>query len=650
MAATKKYYYEDLLLGSSTTSLVGSKNKAYCQMDTAVVVLEGLLNEWNGGVMADMSVLEDYQLVPCDIISVAINAITAVTVLSGTTTTRMSNTHLVEGDVVRLLFRIRNPFKYPITQKATYLYTGYTSVVESHKVALLTSNYGCNANSETSIRTGNTFTISAPEKNSGNRVDTMWFGLNILENDPEGELQCSGCTDIGKKLPMVSVLYNNASATTYGKDAALLSKPVLALPYVKIVRASGSGNVNSGATVNMYVRVYNPNGYNMTNAVIRIEVTGTGFSDSVGQISWNSNNSYGSVISKTGITVNLTSAANYQSNDTYKQYSFYYKAPSSTTQGTATISGTITGSTIDGRTGIKGPSRGNGQIVVNATAPANPQYYYYPFRAYDIDGNQITSSSIVWNIATLSTKSGGECACWDDGGGWCGGACSGTFTFGSVLNGSSDRVYYARVATSVTTTYFDNLSLTEFYDGGTYEAYNDYIHRTSGSTYAAFSSAGIADLYFGQEVVEEPFVIYIDTYDNGIKFADGPISPGFSDEVDYITVRLSNGASETFEYSASDGFLPVTNGLNISGFTSASTTYVTELVLHQSDGQGGYENYDFVGSGGEAVCTWLLGIPSAFMMGDFERASGKQWYDDIVCWGSYEPVYEEAPIEDEPTG
>ena len=89
-----------------------------------------------------------------------------------------------------------------------------------------------------------------------------------------------------------------------------------------------------------------------------------------------------------------------------------------------------------------------------------------------------------------------------------------------------------------------------------------------------------------------------------------------------------------FEYSSDIGFLPIGSGLNISGFTSASTTYVTELVLHQSDGQGGYGNYDFVG-GGDVVCTWLLGIPSSFMTGDFERNSGNQWYTNIACSGPY---------------
>ena len=410
---------------------------------------------------------------------------------------------------------------------------------------------------------------------------------------------------------------------------------VIQRPYITVTRSSG-GNVNSGSTTTFYLRIYNPNKYNMTGARVRFEVTGSGFSGAVGTVN------QGSGTYATGVTITNVSAATTSnwSSISYKEYTCHYKAPSTTTQGTATINAFFeSGGTIDGVTGITGASA---SLSITVNASVQPSAYYYPFRAYDSNGLQINN---------INFFAGGDiqlCTNNDCVNGVHGDPEYSDVTLSGITNGN-EKIFYLCVMTGVSTSYFDEMRIYNVPDAGSadmLEAYAAGLSRASVNTYAALNSAGIVDMYFyyaGTVVGCDSPVKFYSSDGINLMICGGDVATDYA--ISTITIRVNHPSNNTVSVHvyANDGFdnyLPSLGSsyVPLSNLYSSATDTIIYLVATFSNGT----TCDFMGASPQ----YMFGVDGSVMGGDFfnEAIGDIRWLNGIN-WTECMEVIEE-PVAD----
>ena len=307
-----------------------------------------------------------------------------------------SATFWVAGQSASIVRKIYNPFNYKLNSAVIGASFVFTSIPPSFDFTIpATSNIA--ANSSTTNTTIN-ITVPSPEIIWGTDLANVPTIVFNGQGGTNGTLISSGNTDLGKNLEAMPVPYYDTSGP--------LGRPILMRPYVEMTR-SGSGNVNSGATVTLTCKVYNRNDgktsasggtYSLQKVKVRLTLSGSGFSGNAGTIAWGGSSST-SYVEATGITISRTTN---QSSPSYATVTFTYTAPSTTTQGTVTITPSVTDWYYGSNYGFSSyPGTGNTvQITVNAAGPVT---YYFPFRI-TIDGKSyMTRSEFEAYASDLST-------------------------------------------------------------------------------------------------------------------------------------------------------------------------------------------------------------------------------------------------------
>ena len=270
-----------------------------------------------------------------------------------------SPVYLLEGMTVKPRYTYYNPFNYKLSVGNLDLHMYYTSQDLTPKKTLPTnSNVPANSATTTTTMSSN-FKIPSPDVVYPDLYSIPAWAFNLSRVE-DSRLHTSGNTDISGNVVATPVPYFSTSGC--------MAKEVVCRPYV-VLRRNGSGNVNSGTTVTLYADVYNKNPKSFTNLKVALSLSGSGFSGGSGTLS---------TTTLTGITVGSTAS---QANINKTTVSFTYTAPSSTSQGTATITPQIKEFSYNGSSmsNIARYWPGTGStvsITVNAAAPATR---YLPF-------------------------------------------------------------------------------------------------------------------------------------------------------------------------------------------------------------------------------------------------------------------------------
>lgn len=297
-----------------------------------------------------------------------------------------AESYWVEGQTAIFSRKIYNPFNYKLNSPSINVYETFTSI-PPYPAFSIPAVSNINANSSTTFSTI-TITVPSPEIIYDSIANMLDLLFNAMGDDPTGTLLTSGNTDMSKNIKAYPVPYWSSNCP--------LARPILTRPYIVLTRV-GSGNVNSGATVTIYCDIYNRNdgktsasggSYNVQKVKARLTLSGSGFSGNAGTIAYSGGSST-TYVEATGITINRTTN---QLNPSYTRVTFTYTAPSSTTQGTVTITPSVTDwyyGSNDAFTSY--PGTGNTvQITVNPSV----QMYYFPFKIITENGTYLTRSNI----------------------------------------------------------------------------------------------------------------------------------------------------------------------------------------------------------------------------------------------------------------
>lgn len=544
--------------------------------------------------------------------------------LTGSTTSIQT---FVEGEMITFSMYIYNRFNYQLNlpNGVTILPHYFNSNNESsgqHAFSsyfIVSSSLTINGNSNQTVSF--TTEVKSPIITGGTIYNSIGMLPLALGHDV---LVTSGNTNIGKNLtaiPSIRLANNRPWAI-----------PVLKRPYVVLSR-SGTGDVITGQTLTITAKVYNANnnGVSLFNVKTKLSLSGSGLSSGPGTIKYGS----GTASTTAETTISMIAETTNYSSITNTAITFTYTAPSSTSNGVVTITPTVPSWRISGNSFENLPGSG-GTLTLNIKAVSDPQYYYYPFRVYGVNGTQYTGvDDLAGHIVNLSDNNATSCACWDDGGGYCDSQCV-SAVVSSVTNGSSDRVYYARVATADTTTYFENLYITEFYDGGTNEGGSSEIYRTTGSTYAAFNAAGITSIYLS-DIADEVALLEIVPEKNGeqqtgyLQFnwlsQDTPPESVLSVQLQPITGGTAKNCTYIFGQDGST-FTPYSSNDKIHLMDiddQSGEYYITELYAGDKT-QISFTIYGHYNGLAQAEIS-PVSISSELLSSDYYRYSSPSWYE-----------------------
>ena len=476
----------------------------------------------------------------------------------------------VAGQTVTVNRKIYNPFNYKLNSPQLKLYIDTTSATWT-PVTTSAAVSNINANSSTTISTMSSFTVPSPDIIGSDLFNIMSLCFNRGNGDPTGSLITSGNTDLGKNITAYPMVY-------FSSDCPL-ARPILMRPYIVMTR-SGSGNVNSGATVTMTCKVYNRNDgktsasggtYSLQKVKVRLTLSGSGFSGNAGTIAWNGSSSQ-SYVEATGITISRTTN---QNSPSYTTVTFTYTAPSTTTQGTVTITPSVTDWYYGSSYAFTSyPETGNTvQITVNAAGPVT---HYFPFRILSPDGKSyLTRSDLeayAEDLPGLYMYLGNQDAKgeWDD---------SIPYTQWNILSGYNTIWYVSSTIVDTLPAY--GAYATSMCDEITFPEFDSEYDMPTTASYSAFNSAGIYDGSFATDICIaigcEGNEIWLEEVNGAVNFKMEGYPCSTADTISHLYIRVSlyyqNSGYEPQRSRYRTLIFDVTKQWSYDGMSYSNTSY-----------------------------------------------------------------------------